>query len=167
MVREIVQVGTPVLRQLARVVTHDEIRSPAIAELIESMRETMLAAYGVGLAGPQIGEPLQIAVIEDPAEGLDPADAAIRRCCHVQFHVIVNPEIEILEGGSVVFLESCLSVTGFVAEVPRAVSVRVKALNHRGVPQSRFSLGVEAWYHVPVVEGTQPSSRNRPPTFVS
>ena len=70
MVLNVLQVGEAVLRQRARALAPDEIRSPAIQELIEHMRETMREAPGVGLAAPQIGVSLQIAVIEDRAENL-------------------------------------------------------------------------------------------------
>jgi peptide deformylase len=54
----IVQAGDPVLRTVARTMSVDEIRSPATQQLIESMRDTMRASPGVGLAAPQIGESL-------------------------------------------------------------------------------------------------------------
>src|SRR5678815_1691031 len=64
MTLEIVQLGDPVLRQHARALPADELASPRIQKLIEDMRETMRAAPGVGLAAPQIGESIQLAVIE-------------------------------------------------------------------------------------------------------
>ena len=68
---EIVQTGDPVLRKVARTLSIDEIRSPAIQELIVQMRDTMRAAPGVGLAAPQIGESIQLAVIEDRIDYID------------------------------------------------------------------------------------------------
>ena len=65
---EIVQAGHPVLRQQARPLTPAEITSKEIQKLIESMRKTMYEAPGVGLAAPQIGLSLQLAVIEDREE---------------------------------------------------------------------------------------------------
>ncbi len=65
MLLKIVQAGTPVLRQKARSLTPAEIRGAPVQLLIELMRETMRDAPGVGLAAPQIGEPLRLAVIED------------------------------------------------------------------------------------------------------
>ena len=61
----IVQAGEPVLRKPARVLRPNEIRSREIRELIAEMKETMYAAPGVGLAAPQIGQGIQLAVIED------------------------------------------------------------------------------------------------------
>jgi peptide deformylase len=67
---KIVQAGEPVLRQKARELGIAEIRSEAIQQLIAHMRETMYDAPGVGLAAPQIGESLQLAVIEDRPEAM-------------------------------------------------------------------------------------------------
>ena len=68
MILKICEVGTPVLRKIARSLSADEIRSIEIQNLIEYMRDTMRDAPGVGLAAPQVGESFQIAVIEDKAE---------------------------------------------------------------------------------------------------
>jgi peptide deformylase len=65
---KIVQTGEPVLRQIARPLSKEEILSDHIQRLIEDMRETMRDAPGVGLAAPQVGLPLQLAVIEDREE---------------------------------------------------------------------------------------------------
>ena len=61
----IVEAGHPVLRRPAHPLEPAALRSPAIVQLIEAMRETMRAAPGVGLAAPQIGESLQLAVVEE------------------------------------------------------------------------------------------------------
>ena len=68
MLLKIAAVGHPVLRQTPRALTPKEIRSPEIKDLIEHMRETLRDAPGVGLAAPQIGQSLNLAVIEDRAE---------------------------------------------------------------------------------------------------
>ncbi|MDQ2826532.1 MAG: peptide deformylase, partial [Actinomycetota bacterium] len=68
MVVDIVQVGDPVLRQPARMLAVDEIGTPFVQELVTSMRQTMLAAPGVGLAAPQVGEGLQVVVMEDAGD---------------------------------------------------------------------------------------------------
>jgi peptide deformylase len=61
---KICEVGNPILRKIARYLSADEIRSKDIQELIGHMRDTMRDAPGVGLAAPQIGESLQIAVMK-------------------------------------------------------------------------------------------------------
>jgi peptide deformylase len=146
MLLKIVEVGEPVLRQPAQPVTPDLLRSARFAELVDLMRETMRDAPGVGLAAPQVGVPLQVAVIEDRAEyhrGLTPDDLAARGRAPVAFHVIVNPRLTVLEPGPVAFHEGCLSVPGFAAVVPRARAVRVEALDHAGRP---VTIDAEGWY---------------------
>src|SRR5438046_1589973 len=125
---EIVQVGERVLRQTARQLSAEEIRSASIQQLIELLRDSMRAAPGVGLAAPQIGESLQIAVIEDRAEYMretSPHVLAERERSPVPFQVIINPRLTIVEQRPAEFFEGCLSLSGFTALVPRAVEVRV------------------------------------------
>jgi peptide deformylase len=74
MAPKIVQAGDRVLRQRARPLCSEEIRSLEIERLVEEMRDTMRAAPGVGLAAPQVGRSLQLAVIEDRAEYQTPID---------------------------------------------------------------------------------------------
>jgi peptide deformylase len=132
----IVQVGEPVLRQAGKFLETAELLSPEIQHLIELMRETMRQAPGVGLAAPQIGLPLQLAVIEDTAE------SPTTERSPVPFHVIANPRLEL--GAEVVeFYEGCLSVEGYQAIVPRARAVRVHALNHKGEP---IVIDASGWY---------------------
>jgi peptide deformylase len=143
---DIVQVGDAVLRRRSRTLSREEIASPAIAELIENMRETMHAAPGVGLAAPQVGVPLQIAVIEDPAEYIEklpPDQIAERDRRPVPFHVLINPTCTILEPESREFFEGCLSLAGFTAVVPRARRVRVECLNEKAEP---VTILAEGWY---------------------
>lgn len=128
MLLKIVQVGEPVLRAAARPLAREEIRSPSFQALIELMRETMRDAPGVGLAAPQIGEGLQLFVVEDSRE-----DARTQRE-RVPFQVFVNPRLTIVDPTPVEFVEGCLSLTGFSAVVPRALGVRLDALNHEGDP---------------------------------
>lgn len=143
---KIASVGEPVLRDAARPLRSDEIGSGRIRELIEYMRETLADAPGVGLAAPQIGEPLQLVIIEDKAEyqaTLTPAELAERERRPVAFHVLINPEIELLSPPDVNFFEGCLSLPGFMAIVPRARMVRVRALNEAG---EAVIIEAEGWY---------------------
>jgi peptide deformylase len=131
----IVQVGDPVLRAPARPLSLDDISSPAIQQLIADMRETMRAAPGVGLAAPQIGLGLQLAVIEDAPEyqaNATPAELSERERAVVPFHVIINPVLTLEPGTPIEFFEGCLSVDGWMALVARATAVRVEALDENG-----------------------------------
>jgi peptide deformylase len=142
----IAQVGEPVLRRRARPLSIEEIRSDAIRRLIEDMRETLYAAPGVGLAAPQVGVSLQLAVIEDREEWLQtlPAEQlAERERRAVPFHTVINPKIVESSDEQVEFFEGCLSLAGFSAVVPRARRVRIECLDEHGQPQVIEAAG---WY---------------------
>ena len=146
MTLEIVQTGDPVLRTIARQLSLDEIRSESTQRLIAQMRDTMRAAPGVGLAAPQIGESIQLAVIEDRIEYIENVSAEqleARRREPIPFHVIINPKLTIAGEDTVDFFEGCLSVQGFAAIVPRGTSVLVDCLNERG---EQIKLRGEGWY---------------------
>ena len=136
---KIVQVGDPVLRQVGRALTTAEIALPAIQDLIVLMRDTMRDAPGVGLAAPQIGLAIQLAVIEDQPsymQGISPEALAQRERAAVPFVVLVNPRIVEYSPDTVEFFEGCLSVAGFSALVKRSRSVAVEYLDENGEPHT-------------------------------
>jgi peptide deformylase len=146
MILKIVSVGNPVLRQEARQLALEEIRSSWIQDMIAHMRDTMYDAPGVGLAAPQIGQSLQLAVIEDKAgyhKNLNEAELRERERKPVPFHVIINPQIELLAPPKIVFYEGCLSLLGFMGVVPRAQKVRVACLDEHG--RSKI-IEASGWY---------------------
>ena len=103
----------PVLRRKAKRVSHvDE----SLNRLIDNMIETMYQASGAGLAAPQVGVSLKIAVIGLPDEDVI---------------VLVNPEL-VKKSGERVVIEGCLSVPGYRGEIKRAEKVTVKALDRNG-----------------------------------
>lgn len=143
---EIVQVGTPVLRQRARALEVGELASPRIQQLVEDMRETMRAAPGVGLAAPQIGESIRLVVIEDAPEyhaKLSAKELAAREREAVPFHVLVNPVLTVRSDEVIAAFEGCLSFSGFSMVVPRARKVRVEALDEHG---QKFVKVATGWY---------------------
>jgi peptide deformylase len=143
---KIVQAGDPVLRLQSRPLTKEEIGSPSIQQLIGLMRDAMREAPGVGLAAPQIGVPIQLAVIEDRAEyieGLPEDEIAERQRAAIPFHVIINPKLSSLDDSMAEFFEGCLSVEGFSAIVDRALNVRVECLNERG---EEVTIEAQGWY---------------------
>ena len=143
---QIVQAGDPVLRKQSRALSKEEISSPSIQHLIELMRDTMRDAPGVGLAAPQIGESIQLAVIEDREAYITDLSAdqlAVRQRSAIPFHVIINPKLSFLDNSSAQFFEGCLSVAGFSAIVDRALKVRVECLNERGEP---VTIKAQGWY---------------------
>ena len=134
------------LRQTAQSLTSAEIRSAPVQQLIEFMRATMYDAPGVGLAAPQIGESLQLAVIEDKEiyhQNLSEEELKLRKRKPIPFHVIVNPKLTIIKKKSVDFYEGCLSMAGFVGVVPRHLAVKVECLNEKGEP---VMINAEGWY---------------------
>jgi peptide deformylase len=146
MAQQIVQAGHPVLRSRGRDLSPAEIRSKFIRELIDEMRETMRDAPGVGLAAPQIGEPLRLAVIEDRPDYL--RNVKSERLAELErevipFHVIINPVITLGDTGPVSFFEGCLSLSGLLGLVPRALDVRVEALDEHAQP---VSIAAHGWY---------------------
>jgi peptide deformylase len=146
MILNIVQAGDPVLRGISRQLTTEEIKSSSIQQLIDSMRDTMRAAPGVGLAAPQIGEPIQLAVIEDRAEYIkdaSPEELKERDRSSIPFHVIINPKISLLDDSPAEFFEGCLSVAGFQAVVRRAYNVHVECLNERA---ESITINAHGWY---------------------
>jgi peptide deformylase len=147
MILKIFQAGELALRQTARPLTSDEILSESVQRLIEDMRDTMRDAPGVGLAAPQIGLAIQLAVIEDSQDLIDrmpPGQAVEHERRGVPFHVIVNPELTLENIAEPVELyEGCLSVAGFRAVVPRVRTVRVDCLNERAEP---VTIHAQGWY---------------------
>jgi len=102
------------------------------------MRETMHDAPGVGLAAPQVGLPLQLAVIEDREENmkdLSRETLAERERKPVGFEVIINPVLTLESAPEVEFFEGCLSLPGLVALVPRARTVKVECLDAQARPK--------------------------------
>src|SRR3990167_10704761 len=127
----IVQLGDPILHNNARALSMDEIHSPYIQSIIQTMHDTVHGT-GVGLAAPQIGYSLQIAVIEDLQEYIDrlpPAVRAERGREAVPFHVIINPEIIAMSPARAYFFEGCLSVVSEARVVPRSTNIQVKFLD--------------------------------------
>jgi peptide deformylase len=143
---QIAQIGEEVLRAPANQLSREDILSAKTQELIEHMRDTMRNAPGVGLAAPQVGVPLQLAVIEDREEyhkKLSPAQLSERQRQPIPFHVIVNPRIVSSDKTGLEFFEGCLSVAGYSAIVPRARAVTVEYLNEHAESKTVEAAG---WY---------------------
>ncbi|MFD5161212.1 peptide deformylase [Streptomyces hawaiiensis] len=126
----IVAAGDPVLRRGTE--PYDGQLEPALlARFIEALRVTMRAAPGVGLAAPQVGMPLRIAVIEDPAPV--PEEVRLARGRVPQpFRVLVNPSYEPVGAARAGFFEGCLSVPGWQAVVARHAEVRLTGQDEHG-----------------------------------
>jgi len=117
----------PVLRVRCRAVAAVDDR---LRKLAADMIETMHAAPGIGLAAPQVGAEVRLAVL-DLSVGEDPA----------QVHVLINPEVVHREGMET-DVEGCLSLPGISDKVDRPTAVRVRALDLAGSP---VELAAEGW----------------------
>jgi peptide deformylase len=146
MILKIRSAGDPVLRGRARPLTPEEIVSLRTQDLIAAMHETMRDAPGVGLAAPQLGLPLQLAVIEDREETMQDLGKEVlaeRERKPVEFHVVINPVMTLESEPEVEFFEGCLSLPGLVAMVPRARRVKVECLDEHG---HKKVIRASGWY---------------------
>jgi peptide deformylase len=111
-VREILQIGNPVLRQRSiKIMRFDG----ALSRLVDDMIETMHTAKGVGLAAPQVGVLSRLIVVEMPDDEDYPYPG--------ERFVLCNPKIIKASRETQVGQEGCLSVIGYVGEVERAAQV--------------------------------------------
>jgi peptide deformylase len=138
----IVQAGHPVLRQLAAPFT-GQLNDAELGQLIDLMRSVMHKAPGVGLAAPQLGIPLQVAVLEDQFV-VDAEVAAARGREPLPFFAMLNPTYQPLGSATVAFYEGCLSVNGLQAAVARPETVRLDFTARDGSPQQREFSGWQA-----------------------
>ncbi|MFJ9815234.1 peptide deformylase [Streptomyces sp. NPDC101151] len=126
----IVAAGDPVLRRGTE--PYDGQLDPGLlARFVAALRATMRAAPGVGLAAPQVGVPLRIAVIEDPAPVPEEV-ALVRGRVPQPFRVLVNPSYEPVGTARAAFFEGCLSVPGWQAVVSRHAEVRLRGQDEHG-----------------------------------
>ncbi|WP_055551606.1 peptide deformylase [Streptomyces sp. NBRC 110028] len=126
----IVSAGAAVLRQPA-LPYEGQLSGGRLERLLRAMRETMHNAPGVGLAAPQIGVPLRLAVIEDPAEVAAEVREARGRVPQ-PYRVLVNPSYEPLGDARAAFFEGCLSVPGWQAVVHRPERIRLRGQDETG-----------------------------------
>ena len=115
--REIVLFPDPVLRRVARPV---EVFDEELRRLVRDLAETMYDAPGVGLAAPQVGVGMRVAVVD-----------VAPRTPESRLHVLVNPRIVVSEGRQFEE-EGCLSMPGLSEKVERPERVRVEALSAEG-----------------------------------
>ena len=138
-IRKVARLGHPVLRTPCRELTRTEIRSPATRRLVRDLRATMEEYQGVGLAAPQVHEPVRLAIVE-----LDREDAERdlegtggggegRPGDKVSFTVF-NPRTTVLDQAAVGCWEGCLSVPGMRGYVERPRRIRVDYLDEAAKP---------------------------------
>ncbi|MFH2204492.1 MAG: peptide deformylase [Elusimicrobiota bacterium] len=135
MILGVALLGNPVLRGIARPFTAGEIAAPETQRLVEDMIETMREYSGVGLAAPQVQVPGRLVVME--SMGDPPAQA-------LPLQVLFNPELSLAGAETEEDWEGCLSVPDLRGKVPRARTVRVKALDREGRPLEFIAEGLHA-----------------------
>ena len=122
----IVTIPDKILRQKTKPVTRFDAD---LQRLIDDMIDSLHEANGVGLAAPQIGQPIQLAVIltlpEEDEEGNEIEESR-------ELYVIINPEIFWHSKETTKGIEGCLSIPGYVGEVERHESIRVRGLDRHG-----------------------------------
>jgi peptide deformylase len=137
-IRKIAQIGHPVLRQVAREVSRDELGSSETQRFIDDLIETMHDADGAGLAAIQVYEPIQIAAIEvrnNPRYPYKPP---------IPLTILVNPVLTPVGDEQFDNNEGCLSVPNLRAMVKRFVHVHVKAMDRHGNPIDEVVHGLKA-----------------------
>ena len=135
--RRIAQLGEPILRQRARELSLEELRSEPVQRLIDDMIETMHDADGAGIAAPQVYASLQLTVIEVRDNPRYPKVEPIPLT--VLVNPVVTPDVPSLPGeladtDAFSVYEGCLSVPGVRGRVRRPRRVHVRAWDRAGAP---------------------------------
>ena len=131
---EIVTPPDPVLRQEA-----EKVRAfnSDLRRLVDDMVETMRAAHGVGLAGPQVAVDKRVIVVEFAEPPEDPE----KEPGEPELYRLVNPEIIHLSKETEVGNEGCLSLPGYYGEVERHRTATVRAFTPAGEPTQIYAEG--------------------------
>jgi peptide deformylase len=125
-IRKIATIGHPVLRQVARKLSREELLRPDTQRFIDDLIETMRDANGAGIAANQVYEPIQICTIcieNNPRYPYKP---------NWPLTVLVNPIVEPTTDETFQSYEGCLSVPNLRGEVTRKIAVRVRAWDREG-----------------------------------
>ena len=138
MIRTIVQIGNPALRQVADPVDVSQIQSDDIQALIDDLIETMRHANGAGLAATQIAVPLRICIIEvnkNPRYPYKP---------DIPLTVLINPKVTFLTEERINVYEGCLSVPNIRGKVDRCPEIQIDGYDREGNNVSFISKGISA-----------------------
>ena len=130
-VRKVIKMGNPLLREVAKEFTKDEILSEDMQYLITDMWDTMYAYDGIGLAAPQIGLSRQLAVIH-----LEEDSERYPELVESNKFIIFNPSISVLDETKQEFWEGCLSVPGLRGPVSRPRKIKVDYLDENAKENS-------------------------------
>ena len=138
MIRQIVQIGNPALREIAKAVEESEITSKEIQSLVDDLIETMRNANGAGLAATQIAVPYRICVIEvnkNPRYPYKP---------DIPLTVLINPKVTFLTEDRINVYEGCLSVPNIRGRVNRCPEVQIEGFDRDGKSLNFVAKGISA-----------------------
>jgi peptide deformylase len=135
---KIARMGHPVLLRKCDPVP--DPGAPEIRRLVADMMETMIDAPGVGLAAPQVYQPLRLFVFRVPGgrETQDPDDTTLEN------RILINPTVELIGEERVMGWEGCLSIPDLRAAVPRAARIRYRGVDCDGNVTEREATGFHA-----------------------
>ncbi len=127
MILPIIAYGDPVLRKMGVDISKDY---PNLSELIESMKETMVNANGIGLAAPQIGKAIRLFIVDtSPFEKDEDLEDEERNFLATFKKVFINAKILKEEGDDWVFNEGCLSIPDINEDVFRQEKITIEYLD--------------------------------------
>ncbi|HEY1720195.1 MAG TPA: peptide deformylase [Magnetospirillaceae bacterium] len=138
-VLDIARMGAQVLRAPAHPVP--DPTAPEIAQLVEDMKDTMIAAGGIGIAAPQVRVPLRVAIFEVPSSRTEDGQGT-------PLTVLINPDWHPLSDDKEEGYEGCLSVPGMTGLVPRFTHIAYRGYGLDGKLIERQAEG----YHARVVQ---------------
>lgn len=120
------KLGNPVLRQKSVPVPEAEINTPKFQKFLDDLIDTMHANEGVGIASVQVGIPKAVFVVECKGSTRYP------KAPEIPLQIFINPSVELLKSVELLDWEGCLSVPGLRGQVPRAKSLKLRALDRTG-----------------------------------
>ena len=138
-VRRIIRMGHPLLREVARELTPEEITGEPVRRLVDDMIDTLHDYGGIGLAAPQVAESVRLAIVELPG-----GPSRYGELPELPLTVFVNPVIDVLDGPAAGYWEGCLSVPGLRGYVERPQHIRVTASDLDGAPLAMTFQGFPA-----------------------
>jgi peptide deformylase len=154
-----------VLRERARELDPEEIASPEVQTLIDDLIETKRATHGAGIAAPQVGESVRVAIVEveegNPRYPYKPPEPLT---------VLINPTIEPLGDEVAEINEGCLSVPDLRGSLPRYLEVRIRYLDREGTEHEEVKRGLTAGtyqHEVDHLDGILFVDRAEPRTFAT
>lgn len=146
--KHIIQVGDPCLRAISKPVPTKDIETEEVQKLIAYLKHVCRKYDCYGLSAPQVGVPLRIFIMGLTQKALDKhftkKEIAAKALKAIEPLVVINPEMKVTDYTKVVLEESCESVKGFCADVPRYMSVELKGYDEDGHTFSMNASGFTA-----------------------